>query len=71
MTRLEVDRACGQTPCLCGDIEEWHAGCYTGKTPAEVAATYKRAYVIARRKLRARAMEAVASFVKLAKIGRG
>jgi len=55
MTRHEVDRTCGQTPCLCGDIEEWHHSCYRGKTPSEVAVAYQQAYQIARTKLRAMA----------------
>lgn len=61
MTRFEVDRACGQTPCLCGDIETWHPKCFTGKTDVEIAAGYDRAYKIARRKLRANAMKMVAN----------
>lgn len=55
MTRFDVDRACGQTPCLCGDIETWHLECFAGKTATEVKAGYSRAYQIARAKLKTRA----------------
>lgn len=57
MTRWEVDMACGQTPCLCGDIDTSHPQCYAGKTYTEIRAAYELAYRIARRKLRERAKE--------------
>jgi len=54
MTRFEVDRACGQTPCLCGDIETWHIKCY--EIPShQIEKAIDRAYRIARRKLKERA----------------
>ena len=58
MERLEVDKACGQTPCLCGDIDAWHTQCYRrflGLPKHEIELAKKRAYRIARRKLRERA----------------
>jgi len=66
MTRSEVDRACGQTPCLCGDIETWHPECYAGKTKTEISDGYNEAYSIARRKLRIRAAEATTLLIKSA-----
>lgn len=60
MTRNEIEMACGQTPCLCGDIETWHPACYAGKSEAEVKSGYVRAYQIARVKLRTRANQHVA-----------
>lgn len=68
MTRFEVDRACGQTPCLCGDIETWHPGCYRvylGRPKDEIQAATERAYAIARRKLRKRAQETTRLLVGL------
>lgn len=67
MTRYEIDRACNQTPCICGDIETWHPKCYAGKTSAEIKSGYDRAYSIARRKLKARA--AVLAFAVSTKAG--
>ena len=58
MNRLEVDRALGQTPCICGDVEAWHPKCYAkflGRPKHEVDAAMDRAYRTARRKLRERA----------------
>lgn len=42
MTRFEVDKACGQTPCLCGDLETWHPECYAGKNDEQLAAATAR-----------------------------
>ena len=68
MTRYEIDRACNQTPCICGDIETWHKQCYAGKTTDEIKVGYDRAYRIARRKLKARAE--VLAFAASTKAGR-
>lgn len=57
MTRFEVDRACGQSPCLCGDIETWHLSCFAGKTAAEIERLYVRAYRVARLRLQRRAQQ--------------
>ena len=60
MNRLEVDRALGQTPCICGDVEAWHPQCYAkllGRPKSEIEAAMDHAYRTARRKLKARAME--------------
>lgn len=65
MRRLEVDRACGQTPCLCGDIETWHPECFSDKAPAQIHEAYERAYKIARRNLRKRADKSVKLLVGL------
>ena len=59
MNRLEVDRALGQTPCICGDVETWHQECYAkflGRPKHEIAEAMDRAYTIARRKLKARGL---------------
>lgn len=61
MTRDEVDKAAGQTPCLCGDIETWHPECYSmflGRPEHEIKEAKTHAYAIARRKLRERAKKA-------------
>jgi hypothetical protein len=58
MNRLEVDRALGQTPCICGDVETWHPQCYEqflGRPKHEIEAAMDRAYRTARRKLKERA----------------
>lgn len=58
MNRLEVDRALGQTPCICGDVENWHPQCYArflGRPRHEIDAAMDRAYRTARRKLKERA----------------
>lgn len=58
MNRLEVDRALGQTPCICGDVENWHPQCYAkflGRPKHEIDAAMDRAYGMARRKLKERA----------------
>ena len=58
MNRLEVDRALGQAPCICGDVETWHPQCYAkflGRPKYEVDAAMDRAYCTARRKLKERA----------------
>lgn len=63
MTRNDVDKACGQTPCLCGDIETWHPDCYRaflGLPKSKIEEAKDRAYAIARRKLRKRAQETIA-----------
>lgn len=65
MKREEVDRACGQTPCLCGAIDTWHPECFAGKSKSSVAAGYDKAYQIARRKLRSRAQETTRLLVGL------
>jgi hypothetical protein len=60
MNRLEVDRALGQTPCVCGDVETWHQQCYAkfrGRPKHEFEAAMDRAYRIARRKLNDRGMD--------------
>jgi len=62
-----IERIIGQTPCLCGDIETWHARCYAGKTHAEIAAAYKRAYRIAANKIRNRAAEAASAAISSAR----
>jgi hypothetical protein len=59
MTRFEVDKACCQTPCLCGDIETWHPECYEGKTKVQIEKSTEQSYKIARCKLRKRADETV------------
>lgn len=62
MNRLEVDRALGQTPCICGDVETWHPRCYQkflGRPEHEIKDAMDRAYKIARRKLKARTMAQV------------
>ena len=58
MNRLEVDRALGQTPCICGDVESWHPQCYArflGRPKHEIDAAMDRAYRTARCKLKERA----------------
>lgn len=58
MNRMEVDRALGQTPCICGDVEAWHPQCYArflGRPKHEIDAAMDRAYRTARRKLKERA----------------
>lgn len=58
MNRLEVDRALGQTPCICGHVEAWHPQCYAkflGRPKHEIEAAMDRAYRTARRKLKERA----------------
>jgi hypothetical protein len=65
VTRTEVDRACGQTPCLCGDIESWHPDCFAGKAAEQVKAEYEFAYRIARVKLQTRANQRVAQILYL------
>lgn len=68
MTRQEVDRACGQTPCLCGDIDTWHPECFAGKTPRQIAEGYDKAYELARRNLRNRAQKTMRTLIQLAAI---
>lgn len=54
MTDHEVERALGYTPCVCAKIDgTWHPECYRGKTKAELAAGYRRAFAAARRHLKA------------------
>ena len=65
MTRFEVDKACGQTPCLGGDLETWHPQCYGGKNDEQLTAATARSYEIARRKLRKRAKESVRLLIGL------
>lgn len=65
MRRLEVDRACSQTPCLCGDSETWHPECFVGMTPGRVRDAYDRAYKIARSNLRKRVGKSVQLLVEL------
>lgn len=68
MTRFEVDRACGQTPCLCGDIETWHPECFKGKSASQIKTDYDRAYRIARDKLKVRVAQQVVYVLRIAKM---
>lgn len=66
MNRLEVDRALGQTPCICGEIETWHQQCYAkflGRPKHEIDAAMDAAYRTARRKLKERAMARVGNVI--------
>lgn len=65
MTRFEVDKAFGQTPCLCGDLERWHPGCYSGKNDEQFIAATARSYEIARRELRKRANKSMRLLIGL------
>ena len=69
MNRLEVDRALGQTPCICGDVENWHPQCYAkflGRPKHEIDAAMDRAYRAARRKLKERAKVQAAETLMMA-----
>lgn len=55
MIRREIDKACGQTPCLCGTIDTWHPECYAGKDAKQIESMYKTAYKTARAKIERRA----------------
>lgn len=66
LTPEVIDRIIGQTPCLCGDIETWHARCYRGKTQEEVTQAYKRAYRIAAKKIRQQQANAAAAAIDAA-----
>jgi hypothetical protein len=50
----DVERMLGFTPCVCGDLETWHFGCYRGKTKEQIADGYKRAFRLARAELKRR-----------------
>ena len=53
MTDHEVERVLGYTPCVCGVLDgTWHKRCYRGKTPPQLAAGYKSAFVKARAHLK-------------------
>lgn len=49
MTRFQIDRLIGQTPCLCANIETWHLECFAGKSDAAIKKGYNRAYATVRR----------------------
>lgn len=49
MTRDEVDRALGGTPCICGDLKSWHPKCYAGKSPTQIQTARARVYSKARK----------------------
>lgn len=53
MTDLEVERALGYTPCICGVIDgTWHDACYRGKSRIGINAGYKLAFTKAREHLK-------------------
>lgn len=59
MNELEIERALGYTPCVCGVIDgTWHPRCYVGKTPSEIADAYKQAFAKARTYPKNKAMQA-------------
>ena len=62
----DLDRALGQTPCVCGDIDTWHDACYRGKSQAQINREMKQAYQIARRKFEERASTAALSVIRKA-----
>lgn len=54
MNDTEVERVLGYTPCVCGVLNgTWHNECFRNKTKAQIAAGYKRAFIVARRHLAA------------------
>lgn len=60
MTDYEVEQALGYTPCVCGVIDgTWHPACYLSKTPRQIEAGYKRAFVNARQHLKRKNLEAI------------
>jgi hypothetical protein len=67
MTRDEVDRLAGQTPCLCGNIDTWHPECYRGKTAAQVQQARIDSYKIAEKKLLDRLASATTAAIENAK----
>ncbi|MCE2724489.1 MAG: hypothetical protein ACK46J_09445 [Burkholderiales bacterium] len=53
MTRDEVERILGYTPCVCGVIDgTWHPECYRGLTDAEITAGYTKAFAAAKRHIK-------------------
>lgn len=52
MTTDAIDRAIGQTPCICGDIETWHSDCYANKSNRQIANGMKNAYRLAELKIK-------------------
>lgn len=68
LSRHQVDMIIGMTPCVCGDIENWHPSHYKGKTDGQIESEYRRAYRKARKIIRnLAASEACAALAKLEK----
>ena len=70
MNELDIDRAVGGTPCLCGFVGSWHPRCYAGKSQAEIDTAYKQVYARLRVQLREKrkldAHDAAAKLIKRA-----
>lgn len=72
-TRLDqyaIEEIIGQSPCVCGSWATWHPKCYAGKTQEEINAACKKAYVFARKYIKAKAIKsAQTAFEKSVRVG--
>ena len=62
-----IDKALGQTPCICGAVDTWHPKCYHGKSDKEIEEGYEKAYSKARVFLRKQATEKAKTAIKKAR----
>lgn len=66
MKDLEVQRALGYTPCVCGDLTgSWHPKCYVKLSRADVEGGMSTAIAKARRVLKRRAGEEASEAIKM------
>ena len=69
LSRFDVDRMLGGTPCVCGVIEAgtWHPECYAGLSREQIAKGYDRAYRHARQYLRAQSAQKASDVLRAAR----
>lgn len=66
MTDLEVQRALGYTPCVCGDFGgSWHSKCYYGLSREDVEQRMRSAMAKAKQALKRRAGVEAAEAIKV------